>query len=180
MSTTAEWLAKILSSKEELHHWLKRQWIGEVGAYYRITNVARKYYLNQELPIGAFDTLQNIAEQEMNHAGWVRDLLETRGLLGQSDIPSGEEKYWKPILGSMESFEEIAAAGHHAEAMRLVRIRALCECEGIDEDIRNVFKRILPEEVFHEAAFKRLSSPEALEKMSGKHQEGLRLLGLEI
>lgn len=179
MSTTAEWLAKILSSKEELHHWLKRQWIGEVTAHQRISNVADKYH--GRISASTQQVLSNIATQELNHSLWIRDLLANRNIeMPVGSLGEGEKRYWEPVLKYMESFEEIAAAGHHAEAMRLVRIRALCECEEIDEDIRNVFKRILPEEVFHEAAFKRLSSPEALEKMSGKHQEGLRLLGLEI
>lgn len=173
---TQEWLTKILSSKEELHHWLERQYIGEVTAAERIENLPWVFILPKDKRI----TLYNISADERKHAKWVKGLLEARSI-PIPEIKNAEDRYWKPVLeGSTDSFEELTAAGHHAEGMRLVRIRALADCEGIDQDIRDVFKRILPDEIFHEKAFGGLSTPEALEKMSVKHQEGLRLLGLEI
>lgn len=89
-------------------------------------------------------------------------------------------RYWEPILGNLHTFEEIAGAGHHAEAMRLVRIAALAKDPDIDEDIRTVFTLILPDEQFHTVAFGKLSTPEAIEKTRPLHEAGLELLGLVI
>ena len=172
---TEQWLEKILSSKEELYHWLQRQYVGEVNAARKIHELSER----EGLTDGERRVLRSIASDESTHANWVFALLQTRGI-PLPDLNTGEERYWKPILAEAKTFAEIAAAGHHAEGMRLVRIRALSECEKIDEDIRNVFKKILPDEIFHEKAFGILSSPEAREKMRGKHDEGLALLGLEI
>lgn len=91
---TQQWLDKVTSSKEELHHWLERQYIGEMTA--------------------------------------------------------------------------------------ALRIRALADSDKVDADIREVFRKILPDEEFHEKAFGAMSDDESIEFMREKHEAGLDLLGLEI
>ena len=95
-------------------------------------------------------------------------------------IEHAEDRYWKPILSELDTFEKTAAAGHHAEGMRLVRIRALADSDKVDNDIREVFRKILPDEEFHEVAFGKMSNDEAIKHMQDKHEAGLELLGLEI
>jgi rubrerythrin len=172
---TQEWLDKVTSSKEELHHWLERQYIGEVTAAKRIGELA------QEAPIKFRAVLAKIAADELQHAMWVFGLLAVRGI----DIPKvedaqAEDRYWKPILGELDTFEKTAAAGHHAEGMRLHRIRALSESDQVDSDIREVFARILPDEEYHEKAFGAMTDQESIDFMRDKHLAGLELLGLEI
>lgn len=171
---TQEWLNKVLSSEAEMHHWLSRQYIGEVTAAKRIHDLSRP------APDKFKSVLLKIASDEYNHALWVLDLLEARNI----PIPkmeSPEERYWKPVLEEAEDdFDKTAAAGYHAEGMRLVRIRALASDERVDQDIRNVFTRILPDEEYHEKAFGAIASERAKEHMANKHQEGLDRLGLEI
>ena len=170
---TQQWLDKVTSSKDELHHWLERQFIGEITAAKRIRKLA------DEAPEKFKPVINRIADDESLHAFWVGELLVNRNI----QIPTvehAEDRYWKPILSELDSFEKTAAAGHHAEGMRLVRIRALAESDKVDEDIRNVFRKILPDEEFHEKAFGNMSNDESVEFMRDKHKAGLEMLGLEI
>lgn len=173
--TTTEWLEKILASKEELEHWLVRQYIGEMTAVGRINTLVSK------APEKNRAILRKICNDEFKHATWIFQLLVARGI----DCPlvkkgDGEERYWKPVKQGMDTFEDTAAAGHYAEAMRLVRIRALAYSPKVDKDIRDVFLAILPDEEMHEKAFKSMTNQESLDKMKSKHEAGLALLGLEI
>ena len=170
---TKEWLNKTLSSDAELHHWLERQYIGEITAAKRIHKLA------DEAPEKFKPVLSKIAVDEALHACWVMDLLVARGISVPS-IEHSEDRYWKPILSELDTFEKTAAAGYHAEGMRLVRIRALASDIRVDQDIRDVFAKILPDEEFHEKAFGAMSTDEAKGFMSSKHEEGLSRLGLEI
>jgi rubrerythrin len=170
---TEQWLDKVTSSKEELHHWLERQYIGEITAAKRIRKLA------DEAPAKFKPVINRIADDEALHAFWVGELLVTRGIAVPA-IEHSEDRYWKPILSELDTFEKTAAAGHHAEGMRLVRIRSLADSDKVDEDIRNVFRKILPDEEFHEKAFGKMSDSESINYMQDKHQAGLDMLGLEI
>ena len=170
---TQQWLDKITSDKDKLNHWLERQFIGEITAAKRIRKLA------DEAPEKFKPVLNRIADDEALHAFWVGELLVARSI----QIPlieHPEDRYWKPILSELDTFEKTAAAGHHAEGMRLVRIRALAESDKVDEDIREVFSRILPDEEFHEKAFGAMTDKQSMEVMRDKHEAGLELLGLEI
>jgi len=170
---TEQWLDKVTSSKAELHHWLERQYIGEITAARRISQLV------QESPVKFKPVLTRIAADELQHALWVWELLAIRDI-SVPTIEHAEDRYWKPILNELDTFEKTAAAGHHAEGMRLVRIRALAESDKVDEDIRSVFRKILPDEEFHEKAFGKMSDSESVEFMRDKHEAGLEMLGLEI
>ena len=169
---TQQWLDKVLASNEKLHHWLQRQYIGEVTASQRIQKLAHA------APRRHAKTLYKIASDELSHAMWVLQLLEARKI-PVPRIETPEERYWKPVLDAADDFDKTAAAGFHAEGMRLVRIRALANDSRVDQDIRDVFTRILPDEEFHERAFGAIASEQAKTAMAGKHAEGLARLGLE-
>lgn len=171
---TQQWLDKVTSSKAELHHWLERQYIGERLAAERIAELAHE---KRSTRYGRL--LESIALDELQHSTWVADLLTARGI--ELPVPTMEgTRYWAPILDSLHTFEEIAGAGHHAETMRLHRIRALAADEKIDQDIRNVFAKILPDEEFHAKAFAAMSTEDAIEATRALHNLGLETLGLEI
>lgn len=170
---TEQWLEKITSDKDKLNHWLERQFIGEITAAKRIRKLA------DEAPEKFKPVINRIADDEALHAFWVGELLVARNIQIPT-IEHAEDRYWKPILSELDSFEKTAAAGHHAEGMRLVRIRALAESDKVDSDIRNVFRKILPDEEFHEKAFGNMSTDESVEFMRDKHNAGLEMLGLEI
>lgn len=170
---TKQWLDKVTSDKDKLTHWLERQFIGEITAAKRIRKLA------DEAPEKFKPVLNRIADDEALHAFWVGELLVARNI----QIPvveHAEDRYWKPILSELDTFEKTAAAGHHAEGMRLIRIRALAESDKVDTDIREVFRKILPDEEYHEKAFGAMSTDEAIAEMLHKHEAGLELLGLEV
>lgn len=173
MKTTQQWLSEIKADPEKLIHWLQRQYVGEALAADRIQALADATQ-GRVNPI-----LEKIAADEKKHTQWVAELLTARGIKLQTPTYDGA-RYWEPILQNLHTFSEIAGAGHHAEAMRLVRIRSLANDIEIDADIREVFARILSDEEMHSKAFAALSTPEAIESTRKLHNAGLELLGLEI
>ena len=173
MKTTEQWLSEIKASPEKLTHWLTRQYIGEALAADRIQSLA-DYTDTRAKPI-----LDKIAADEAKHAEWIGSLLTARGIPLPAPTYDGV-RYWKPILENLNTFEEVTAAGHHAEAMRLVRIRALSQDLDIDADIREVFAKILPDEEMHTKAFAAMSTPDAIESTRSLHTAGLEQLGLVI
>jgi len=173
MKTTEQWLNEIKASPAKLEHWLQRQYVGEALAAVRIKSLA------ETTETRAYHVLEKIAQDEAKHCEWIKELLVTRGIV-LPEITLDGTRYWEPILKNIHTFEEIAGAGHHAEAMRLVRIRALAADESIAEDIRTVFTNILPDEEMHSRAFASMSTTEAIESTRSLHEKGLEVLGLEM
>lgn len=174
MKTTQEWLSEVKASPEKLNHWLERQYVGESLAADRIKHLAESQREQKTQ-----HTLLEIAKDEAKHRDWIGGLLESRGI--PLPTPSIEgTRYWEPILNSLSTFEELTGAGHHAEAMRLVRIKALATDSEIAPDIQEVFLKILPDEQFHTRAFAHMSTPDAIESTRKLHQQGLEVLGLTL
>lgn len=173
MKTTQQWLTEVKADPAKLTQWLERQYVGEALAAERIQSLADQTNTRSK------KVLERIASDEQKHTKWVAELLVARGI-PLPELTYEGTRYWKPILDNMHSFEEVAGVGHHAEAMRLVRIRALAVDPDIDADIREVFTQILPDEEFHAKAFAAMSTPEAIENTRKLHEAGLELLGLEI
>lgn len=173
MKTTEEWLAEIKESPEKLNAWLVRQYIGEKLAAERISELGHKHLHTHGT------VLFKLSLDEDRHAYWVSGLLHSRNI--PLPKPTYEkDRYWSATLKGTQSFEELTGAGHHAETMRLVRIKALAADTEIPVDIREVFARILPDEERHVTVFAALSTPEAIEATRDNHQKGLEALGLTI
>lgn len=171
MKTTQEWLAQIKADPKKMKRWLQRQYVGEVLAAARIASLVKV------APSDCKAWLRTIASDESRHAVWVKGLLISRNIKPVKPTYRNT-RYWKPILGKRYSFEEVAAIGHHAETMRLRRIKALASDTEIDQDIRDVFKKILPDEKFHADSFAAMSTAEDIKTMRDLHQVGLAMLGL--
>jgi hypothetical protein len=62
--------------------------------------------------------------------------------------------------------------------MRLERIEVIAADTTAPADLRDVFARILPQERFHERAFRSLATPESLERTREAHNLGRAVLGL--
>jgi rubrerythrin len=172
-TTVETWVSSIKESTEKLNHWLTRQYVGEMLAASRIRELVVISPQKQK-PI-----LQRIADDEAKHASWVKELLVTRGMPIPEATYEGT-RYWEPILKNGMTATQLMAAGAHAEEMRLHRIRALAEDSEIDQDIRDVFQKILPDEEFHAKAFAGMAGAEEVAQAEGNHQEGLLALGLEL
>jgi rubrerythrin len=82
------------------------------------------------------------------------------------------------MLPGIHDLESGCAVGAHAEKMRLERIEAIAQDPGAPPDVRAVFTRILPEERFHERAFREMAGGAALRAAEGAHELGRLALGL--
>lgn len=174
MKSSAEWWEEVKRSPEKLHDWLIKQYRGEVTAAARIVQLGEQFNVNRNIQ----DVLKTIAEQEDNHASWIRVLLHARNVdPGPEDVPS---RYWSKTLVDINDFETGSAVAAHAEGMRLERIKVISEDAEAPDDIRKTFKRILRDELFHEQAFREMSTAQALEKTKGNHEAGMAALGLTI
>jgi len=175
MKTSKQWWDEVKNSPRLMSEWLVKQYRGEVTASHRILRFAEQYATDPH----DIRILSIIADQERQHALWVKDLLDVRGIEVDADeINHAEERYWKETLPGIDSFETGSAVAAHAEAMRLERIRVIANDPEAPLDIRHTFNMILTDEVFHEKAFTKLSNTEALIATQDQHDLGLKALGL--
>lgn len=174
-SASAAWWEGIRGDPERLVAWLYAQYRGEVTAAGRIERLR-----DEHAPVGsrAHRLLTTIAAQERDHAEWVAELLRARGLAPELR-GEAEGRYWRAPLAAIVDLETGCAIGAHAERMRLARIEAIAGDPSAPADIRAVFARILPQERFHERAFRSLATPASLARTRDAHELGVRLLGLQ-
>jgi rubrerythrin len=174
MKHSITWWNRTKNNPAALHRWLIQQYRGEATAASRIEQLRDTHGVDDGR---ASHILTVIACQERKHADWVAQLLRVRGI----DLPELEnaaERYWQEPLKQIHDLQTGCAVGAHAEAMRLSRIEAIADDEHAPEDIRAVFQRILPEERFHERAFRMLAGEEAMDATRDAHDLGRTALGL--
>jgi hypothetical protein len=167
------WWQTVKADPAAFNRWLHDQYRGERSAAERIELLRDRFAARGSR---AFHVLSVIAAQERRHAHWIGGLLAARG---EPIEPSHKaDRYWQRTLPGIRDLETGAAVGAHAEAMRLERIAAIAGDESAPADVRAVFRRILPQEQFHQRAFAGLATPEALEATRAAHQLGRAALGL--
>lgn len=174
LRSSAAWWAATRDAPARLMDWLFDQYRGEVTAADRILRLRDAHAAPGSR---AFRLLTVIAGQERDHAEWVAALLRARGLAPEV-CGAPEERYWKRTLPGIADLETGCAVGAHAEKMRLARIEAIADDPAAPADIRAVFAKILPQERFHERAFRSLATPESLERTREAHELGRLALGL--
>ena len=174
MRNSVDWWNSVKSDEISLINWLKDQYHGEMLASKRIREHFSKFSLSKIQQL----IITKIAKEEELHAEWIGKLLLSRGYF--PDILEKHERYWEATLKGMDTAEDVAAIGAHAEAMRLERIEAIATDETAPEDIRNVFLKIWPMEVAHELLFEKISSPEAMLRHKGNSDAGRQALGLVV
>lgn len=173
MHTTQEWWNAVKADPTKLATWLTAQYHGELGAAVRIEAYTEKYATEARDKL----ILRTIASQERDHAAWVHGLLATRGI---SPTDAHVDRYWREVLPEVDSLATGAAIGAHAEAMRLERIRTIAADESAPEDIRTVFQRILPQEVWHERVFRDLAGPEHMTATAAAQGRAMEAIGLVL
>jgi hypothetical protein len=170
--SSRRWWQSVKQEPEKLVAWLFDQYRGEATAAGRIEAVRDRFAVPDS---EAWQILSAIADQERDHAQWVGELLQTRGYTPV--VRQKTERYWPNVMREIADLETACAVGAHAEGMRLARIRTIA-ADTEPQDVVAVFQRILPQEEFHERAFRRLASPGALEATRARHELGTRALGL--
>jgi rubrerythrin len=177
MKTSQAWWAATKSDSKALEQWLRDQYRGEATAGPRIEALRDAF---AEEGSRAWRVLTVIATQERKHASWVAELLRARGLA--VGVEDKADRYWARVVPAIGDLATGAAVGAHAEAMRLERIEAIASdgaaASSSLADVVGVFRRILPEERFHERAFRALAGSEALARTRGAHALGREALGL--
>jgi rubrerythrin len=171
--TSEQWWVDTRDDEQELTRWLQNQYHGEITAAGRISEFATAF---AEPGSRRDHVLRYIAGQEVDHASWVGELLVVRDIEPVSLVK--KERYWEQTLANIGSFVTGAAVASHSERMRLERIRVIAEDTKAPQDIRRVFQKILPQERFHERAFRKLAGTEAMQATLEAHQRGRSLLGL--
>lgn len=172
MQTSQQWWEATKNDPDRFNHWLVRQYTGEVTAASRITKLALDFNATGRNA----KVLEVIAQQEAQHAEWIKGLLETRGV--ETVIEPAEDRYWAATLPGIDSLDTGTAVAAHAEKMRLDRIMVIANDPEAPSDVRETFAKILRDELFHERAFREMSSQEALDRTAGNHDLGMQALGL--
>lgn len=178
MKTPQEWWAEVKANPELLMDWLRKQYHGERTAAVRIRDFLVRF-ATDKTPVRWVSVVRTIARQEEDHAAWVGELLRSRGE-EPAVIEGKEERYWEATLPGIDSWASGCAVAAEAEKMRLERIKVIVDDETAPWDIREVFLKILPQEEFHERAFREYTTPEALEAHKDNHEAGLAALGLVL
>jgi len=169
---SVEWWVATKSSPTALLKWLKDQYHGEVTAATRMRELILIYPANPKWK----QTVETIAQQEETHAQWVGALLTARGV--HPEVLQKRERYWENTLKQITDWDTGCAVAAHAEAMRLERIRAICNDPDAPSDVREVFGKILPQEEFHEKAFRSFTTDVAMKRTLEGHLAGMNELGL--
>jgi rubrerythrin len=172
MKTSREWWSETKQDDAAMKRWLLSQYHGEVSAAVKIELLRDQFAARYEQ---AYRVLSLIAEQERLHAVWVLSLLRARDI---EPATAHQDRYWSKTLPGITDLATGCAVGAHAEKMRLERIETIAADDEAPADIREVFQRILPQELFHERAFRALSTQEALSQTKTAHTEGRNALGL--
>lgn len=178
MRTTEQWWDDVSNDPAKMIDWLKDQYYGEQTAAARVRDLLVSY---PDITETERQLVTMIADDEAKHAEWVKQLLINRGI-PEAYFPRDKttSRYWaKTLPTEVVSFSQICAIGHHAEVMRLERIRLLAEDVRFN-DIAETFAKILSDEVFHAKAFGCMSTPEDIEAARGNHEAGKEALGLVV
>ena len=172
-ASSEAWWATVRADPVRLQAWLRDQYRGEATAAGRIQRLRDAYAAPGSV---AWRTLTLIAAQEARHAEWVGQLLQSRG--EAPEVADKADRYWPPLEAVVADLASGCAVGAHAEAMRLARIETIVADDGAPADVRACFARILPQERFHERAFRLLAGDEARHLTAEAHRVGMAALGL--
>lgn len=172
MRTSVEWWNETKADPAKLIHWLQRQYVGELAAVNLLSELLVTY--GSQAKPADWNDVHRIMQQEAVHGKWIKELLDVRGILPE-DGAKMDRRYWAEVKPAVTSWAEGAAAGYHAENMRLDRIRAIANDPDAPADIRKVFQRILPHEEWHEEVFDRIRQGNTLTR---HHEKGLEALNL--
>jgi len=167
MKNSVVWWNEINQNEILLNIWLKNQYLWEAISSKRIRDFSKNYCASEKYA----KILELIAIQEDQHASWIRELLESRGL--PIGILENEGRY-----PAISCFEDGMAVAARAEEERFEKIRIVANDTKTPSDIRVAFRKILKDEVFHITVFRHMATEETYSKTSVTHLVGLEAFGL--
>jgi hypothetical protein len=161
---TNRWWAECLVNPAKMNAWLQKLQRTEISGY----DDHIKFLVDfPELTTRQKTILFNIAVDEKKHSNLlIETLMQPRGI--EVD-PNGEQSlYWDSVLDGVGTFEEYCAANYFG-ALASFRFGAILAHHDTPDDIKDVLKIILPDEVFHRETLMRLAGEDELVKMKMKH-----------
>lgn len=176
MKTSQDWWDEVRDDSGRFLDWLHKQYQGEATAAIRLRQFLDCFGAEAEDPRWV-ETITEIARQEELHAEWVGALLRARGEEPRI-VENQPSRYWESTTDGIADWNTGCVVAAHAEKMRLERIRVIASDPLAPTDVREVFIKILPQEEFHERAFRAFSTGEALLRTVGNHARGAMALGL--
>ncbi len=149
----AQWPA-IRMQPNWVENWLQGQFSGEVDAVASMEDLLATF-LRDPTKGRQVLLLERIVRDERDHVLWIGQLLQARGVKPRAIAP-GE------VLPGMDTCQHGCAVASRAEALRAGEIRLVIADEWVPTDVRDAFRHILGDEVFHERAFRRLAGDPAM------------------
>ena len=92
LRTTEQWWADVSSDPVKMIKWLKSQYYGESTAVDRVLKLIEIYNVTGKNKL----LLEKIADDERNHARWVKGLLLNRGI--DDVLLKRDERYWLSLI----------------------------------------------------------------------------------
>src|SRR5689334_5006970 len=86
MRTSSAWWAATRADPARLHHWLQRQYLGEMAAVRLLSELLCRF--GHDASADEWETIHRILCQEATHARWIKRLLDARGLRPAVDAHS--------------------------------------------------------------------------------------------
>ena len=172
------WWDLIKNDKNRLMDWLKNQYKSEAEASIKLQYCLLTF---KDIPDSCIDPLQHICFEELNHALWIRQLIESRGdqVEDIDFIDYRESRYWGNI-NFPKNWRELTAISAFAEDMRLYRIKTIYKDPTTPLDIHKVFSKILKDEAGHEAFFRGEALKKDMIAAFPFHKKGMEALGFRI
>jgi len=177
MKTSQKWWEETKNDEAKLNRWLQRQYVGEFAAVNLLSEILLRF--GSEMTHRDRHNVFRVMTQEALHGSWMSELLTNRDLQPETDGVA-TQRYWAEVLPNVNSFKDAMQAAMQAESMRLHRIRAIAADEEAPEDIRRIFKAILPHEEWHERVFGEMKGDHYNETIANDHEKGLGALSLVL
>jgi hypothetical protein len=162
---TKDWWLRCINDDAKMTKWLQKLQRTELGGYtdhieYMANNL--QYTLREET------ILTNIAHDELKHSGLLIMLMNERNIKIE---PVGiDSTYWKNILAGVSNFKEYCGANYYGESLAAFRFEVIESMPETPSDIREVIRKVLPDEIFHRETLQRLAGEETLVKMKIIHE----------
>lgn len=172
---TKNWWLSCIADDAKMAKWLQKLQRTELGGYddhinYMANN--RQYTLREEA------ILTNIAHDELKHSGLLIILMNERKI--QVEPVGVDSTYWEDIMKGVSSFKEYCGANYYGEALAAFRFEVIESMSETPSDIKEVIRKVLPDEIFHRETLQRLAGEETLTKMKIIHDTAYnKLIGLK-
>lgn len=167
---TNQWWSGVAADETKLTKWLQKLQQTEIGGYDDYMSFLSLYKVDERTT----RIFTNIAEDEKKHSGLIIDLLESRGS-GTSAIAM-PSTYWDDMNKYVVDTKTAAAVNYFGEALAAFRFELIEAHEETPSDVRELIRKVLPDEQFHRETLKRIAGDNLLDIYSSYHFDAVEKL----